>query len=258
MNKHALLHRAKSEYAYAFNENTLNITFRSAKSDLKSVELIYGDPFNWDNKKWNYQIEVMKKQYETSLFDYYVSSIKSVDLRTKYTFIITNNNDEKYIFGSKKLDVYSDNTKFDLQNYFNYPYINSEDLVNTPSWVSNTIWYQIFPDRFYTDDPLLKWGTLPVNNDQIFGGNLKGIEKKLPYLHELGITGIYFTPIFEAKTAHKYDTINYFKIDPSFGTNEDFKSLVDSAHLLGIKVMLDGVFNHSGFLHPFFQDVIIY
>lgn len=256
MNKQALLHRAKSEYAYAYDNNTLHITFRSAKSDLKKVEIIYGDPFHWDNRKWNSSINVMDKRYETQLFDYYFIEIKPRDLRTKYIFILTDNNNNKYLFGSKRLEEFSSLKQYDLQNYFNYPFINHEDLLNTPSWVKDTIWYQIFPDRFYTKNPLLPWDTYPVNNRQIFGGNLNGIKDKLPYLSDLGITGIYFTPIFKAKTAHKYDTIDYFTIDPSFGTNEDFKELVDEAHRLNIKIMLDGVFNHSGFLHPYFQDVV--
>ncbi|HHW79938.1 MAG TPA: alpha-glycosidase [Acholeplasmataceae bacterium] len=257
MNKHALLHRAKSEYAYALDENTLSITFRSAKNDLKKVEIIYGDPFNWQNSNWNHQVDEMVKKYVTTLFDYFTVNIKSKDFRTKYTFILTDNNDNKYLFGSKRIALYNLDNKFDLQNYFNYPYINHEDLAKTPTWVKDTVWYQIFPDRFYTDKPLLKWGSLPVNNNQIFGGNLQGVIAKLPYLKDLGINGIYFTPIFEAKTAHKYDTIDYFKIDPSFGSNDDFKMLVKEAHKLDIKVMLDGVFNHSGFKHPFFQDVIL-
>ena len=131
---------------------------------------------------------------------------------------------------------------------------------HTPSWVKDTIWYQIFPDRFYSSEKKsnLTWGNLPVSNNQIYGGDLKGITEKLDYLKNLGISGIYFTPIFEAPTAHKYDTTNYFKIDPQFGTNEDFKILVEKAHERGIKVMLDGVFNHSGYDHPFFQDVILH
>jgi len=256
MNRHALHHRSKSEYAYAFDNETIHITFRSARNDLKKVDIIYGDPFDWRNNEWNKFQKQMNKRYQTELFDYYFVEIKPQDLRVKYAFILTDINDNKYIFGSKVLNPYEDKYILDLPNYFNYPYLNFEDLANTPKWVGETIWYQIFPDRFYTENPKLPWGTLPVNNNQIFGGNLNGIRKKLPYLHDLGITGIYFTPIFEAKTAHKYDTINYFKIDPSFGTNEDFKKLVEEAHNLNIKVMLDGVFNHSGFLHPFFQDVV--
>ncbi len=89
-----------------------------------------------------------------------------------------------------------------------------------------------------------------------FGGNLLGIIDKIPYLKELGINGIYFTPIFESPSTHKYDTTDYFKIDPQFGTNDDFKLLVDTCHKYNIKVMLDAVFNHCGWSHPFFQDVV--
>jgi len=257
MKKEALLHRAKSEYAYAFNEKTIHITFRTARNDIKEIKIIYGDPFAWSNSKWIHFEEKMIKTYQTNLFDYYFIEVEPKDLRVKYAFLITDNNNQKHFFGTKQLiSNYSDIDKFNLQNYFNYPYLNVEDLHHTPNWVKETVWYQIFPDRFYTKNPKLPWGSLPVNNHQIFGGDLKGITAKLPYLNDLGITGIYFTPIFEAKTAHKYDTINYFKIDPSFGTNEDFKELVETAHKLNIKVMLDGVFNHSGYLHPFFQDVV--
>lgn len=257
MNKYAILHRAKSEYAYAYNENTLHITIRVAKNDLKEIQLIYGDPFEWKKTGWVKQIKPMIKKYQTSLFDYYFLSIESRDLRVKYAFLLTDNNNKNYFYGSKTLvENYHDNDLLALQNYFNFPYINHEDLHHTPDWVSKTVWYQIFLDRFYTKNPLIPFDTHPVNNNQIFGGNLQGVIAKIPYLKDLGITGIYFTPIFEAKTAHKYDTINYFKIDPSFGTNEDFKELVDKCHEAGIKVMLDGVFNHSGFLHPYFQDVV--
>src|SRR5690606_4449173 len=114
------------------------------------------------------------------------------------------------------------------------------------------------PDRFYSHhkSSKLTWGKLPVSNHEIYGGDLLGVIDKLPYLKDLGITGIYFTPIFEAPSAHKYDTKDYYKIDPSFGTNDDFKELVKKAHEFGIKVVLDGVFNHCGWDHPYFQDVV--
>ena len=256
MKKIALLHRAKSEYAYAYDEKTLHITLRTGKDDFKSVSLVYGDPFNWDNKSWVNHVNPMIKRYETTLYDFYFISIEPEDLRSKYAFILEDFDGSKLIYGSKKVVNFKEELKEDLSNFFNFPYINPEDLQHTPKWIKDTVWYQIFPDRFYTEKPLLNWGNLAVRNDEIYGGNLKGIEAKIPYLKELGITGIYFTPILEAKTAHKYDTIDYFKIDPSFGTNQDFKDLVDACHENDIKIMLDGVFNHSGFLHPFFQDVV--
>lgn len=266
MNIHALLHQAKSEFSYAYDANTLHLIFRTAKNDFDSVSLIFGDPFHWMNHvelgmTWKHDQKEMSKRYTNDLFDYYFIEIKPTFYRTKYAFTLRQGN-HVYLYGTKQLkpvvkenDLYG---LYDLSEYYNFPYLNHEDLHHTPQWVKDTVWYQIFPDRFYSTspNPLLKWGKLPVNNHELYGGNLEGIIEKLPYLQTLGITGIYFTPIFESPSAHKYDTTDYFKIDPQFGTNADFGRLVKKAHELGIKVMLDGVFNHAGYDHPFFQDVI--
>ena len=87
--------------------------------------------------------------------------------------------------------------------------------MNTPSWVKDTIWYQIFPDRFCNvDNPSQHdWNNTYVRNNEVYGGNLKGITKKLPYIKSVGFNGIYLTPIFKANTAHKYDTVDYYQID---------------------------------------------
>lgn len=137
-----------------------------------------------------------------------------------------------------------------------------------PKGFGSGIMYQIFPDRFYMGGEFKQgfeerfhadWGDTPsfamtdnpraggrvINNDY-FGGDLCGIEKKLPYLHTLGITEIYLNPIFEAHSNHRYNTADYMKIDPTLGTTEDFVSLCKSAHKLGIKIILDGVFSHTG------------
>ena len=263
MNKLALWHQAKSEYAYAYDKNTLHIVLRTAKNDLNNVRLIFGDPFEWVGKKpkWKHTISNMTKRYQTDDFDYYFIAIKPPYLRTKYAFLLDDSKDI-YLFGSRQTKKITGKNAYyntyDLSEYFNYPYINHEDLHHTPNWVKDTVWYQIFPDRFYSKNrtSTLPWGKLPVSNHELYGGDLKGVIEKLPYLHDLGVTGIYFTPIFKSPSAHKYDTTDYFLIDPQFGTNEDFKALVEKAHKLNIKVMLDGVFNHAGYDHPFFQDVI--
>lgn len=136
----------------------------------------------------------------------------------------------------------------------------------TPDWVKGGIMYQIFPDRFnigsnpptnYPADRILHTSTeeLPVwepnsegkilNNDY-YGGTLKGIEEKLPYIKALGVNILYLNPIFEAHSNHRYNTANYEKIDPMLGTEDDFKSLCREAEKHGIKVILDGVFSHTG------------
>lgn len=266
MNEQALWHEAKSAYSYAYDEQTLHILLRTASGDADRVSLVHGDPFRWKGDQtgkpyWDHAVDTMKKRYETSLYDVYFLEIRPEDLRTKYAFLIEKDG-RSYAFGSRRLrrlehtDALYDT--FDLSEFFNFPYIHKEDLHQTPSWVKDTIWYQIFPDRFFRvgSDNTRPWGELPVHNHRLFGGNLSGVIEKLPYLKDLGINGIYFTPIFTSPSAHKYDTTDYFKIDPQFGTNDDFKELVRKAHEQGIRVMLDGVFNHAGYEHPFFQDVV--
>ena len=137
---------------------------------------------------------------------------------------------------------------------------------HTPEWLRGGIIYQIFPDRFASSgtkkqnvpsDRILRtdrdgdpyW--IPnaegkVLNNDYFGGDLNGIEQKLGYLKSLGVTCIYLNPIFEAQSNHRYDTANYEKIDSMLGTEKDFKSLCESAKKLGIRIMLDGVFSHTG------------
>lgn len=136
----------------------------------------------------------------------------------------------------------------------------------TPQWAKGGIMYQIFPDRFnigsnppedFPADRVIHRDTteLPVwkpdkngkilNNDY-YRGSLKGIEEKLPYIKSLGVTVIYLNPIFEAHSNHRYNTADYSKIDPMLGNEKDFKDLCDSAHSLGIKIILDGVFSHTG------------
>ena len=136
----------------------------------------------------------------------------------------------------------------------------------TPDWLAGGIIYQIFPDRFYNsgaeksnipEDRYIcnDWSKQPeyrqsgdklrLTNDY-YGGDLKGIEEKLPYLKSLGVSCIYLNPIFEAHSNHRYNTANYLKIDPVLGDEKDLETLVNSAKKQGIEIILDGVFSHTG------------
>lgn len=143
-----------------------------------------------------------------------------------------------------------------------------------PKWVQEQVFYQIFPDRFaasqsesaireaygeYDPDAVIKtWGE-PVGNHQnsgareFFGGDLKGVEQKLGYLEQLGVTALYFNPIFSSPSNHKYDTTDYFTIDPMLGTNEHFASLCEKIRSKNMKIVLDAVFNHTSVHHPWFD-----
>jgi len=129
-----------------------------------------------------------------------------------------------------------------------------------PKWIRDAIFYQIFPDRFYNgnlkNDPKNKvsWGSPPTRNN-FFGGDLVGIKEKIPYLKKLGVNAIYLNPIFEAGTNHKYDTWDYYNIDPLFGNEKSLRSLLREAHKLNIRIILDGVFNHCGDGFWAFKDV---
>ena len=141
-----------------------------------------------------------------------------------------------------------------------------DEEYKTPNFLKGGIMYQIFPDRFcksgkphenVPSDRVIRddWGGTPyykpdqnghVWNNDYFGGDLAGIQEKLPYLADLGVTCIYLNPVFEAHENHRYNTANYMKIDPLLGTNEDFKTLCAEAKKFGISVILDGVFSHTG------------
>ncbi|MBN2503463.1 MAG: hypothetical protein JXB38_21990 [Anaerolineales bacterium] len=193
-----------------------------------------------------------------------------------YRFIVRDGNDE---------DFYEDDDFFDggwgaaYEDSPDYSYqIDVYDPgFQTPEWMKNAVVYQIFPDRFYngrikndadSDDPSVygnsvvvkDWSDLPEGycraytggecNEEpmgrdFFGGDLRGITKKLKYLEELGVTAIYLNPIFMAPSNHLYDTTNYYRIDPYFGTLGDYLQLMKQAEKHGIHVILDGVFNHT-------------
>jgi len=127
---------------------------------------------------------------------------------------------------------------------------------SVPRWVPDVVFYQIFPDRFRKDSE--HWEAHPCEpvDREPCGGNLGGIREAIPYLEDLGITAVYLTPIFHAHSYHKYDTMDYFNIDPCFGTNNEFQALVSAFHDRGIRVVLDGVFNHCSNHHPFFLDAV--
>ena len=121
---------------------------------------------------------------------------------------------------------------------------------NTPAWVRDAVFYQIFPDRFarstrtHQPGPLEDWDTPPTRHG-FKGGDLCGITERLGELQELGITALYLCPIFSSASNHRYHTYDYFNVDPMLGGNEALRELLDAAHARGMRVILDGVFNHA-------------
>lgn len=148
---------------------------------------------------------------------------------------------------------------------------------SVPPWAQGSVMYQIFPDRFYRNPDFGDTGNRKMHGsfsempdwqideekgyypaDDFFGGNLKGIENKLGYLKSLGVDVIYLNPIFRAYSNHRYDTGDYEEIDPLLGTNEDFISLCTEAKRNGIRIILDGVFSHTGSNSKYFNRENVY
>ena len=123
--------------------------------------------------------------------------------------------------------------------------------VDTPAWVRDAVFYQIFPDRFAASEhvpkpgPLEPWDAPPTQHG-FKGGDLLGIVDHLDYLEDLGVNAIYMTPIFKSASNHRYHTYDYFEVDPLLGGDEALRVLLDRAHARGMRVILDGVFNHTG------------
>lgn len=265
MNFAAISHRGISPDAYALNENEIVIHVRTGK-DITAVSIIHDDPFAGGATgfaAWDGHAEPMTIRRELRHQFIWSVTLRPKYKREQYYFSITDGSDTFFMFEDGFYTADQAKKPGRLRQYYKFPWLNPSDVFTPPAWVSDTIWYQIMPDRFRRGDmapkryPLRKWED-PKNIHfwDFYGGDLKGITEKLPYLHDLGITGIYMTPIFLSNSNHKYNTFSYDEIDPDFGTEEDLITLVDQAHSLGIKVMLDAVFNHSGTDFAPWQDVV--
>jgi glycosidase len=222
------------------------------------IKLTYGDPFEWENGTWRSHITEMKKIGSDHLYDYWQTSIHPPHFRIRYGFELIGH--ENQIFYTEK--GFINERPNDPGSYFCFPYLHSNEIFSAPDWVKDTVWYQIFPERFangkesLNPENTLAWGSVPPSSTNFFGGDFQGIIDHLDYLGDLGVTGIYLTPVFKAKSNHKYDTIDYFELDPQFGEKQLFQKFIIQCHSRGIKVMLDAVFNHCGYYFPPFQDVL--
>jgi glycosidase len=255
MNKEALCHIPKSNYAYAYKENELHIRLRTAKDDMTQVNIIFGGKFHWDQK----QKQPMKKILSDEFYDYYQYEIVAEDTRLGYYFELISKDTILLYTEVGLIKEFDDAMAYAY--FFQYPYICPTDLHKIPAWVNDSVFYEIFVERFRNGNiensppDLTDWHEDP-NPKSFYGGDLKGIIDKLDYLCELGINGIYLTPIFKSPSNHKYDTVNYYEIDPYFGDKDILKELVDKAHSKGIRIMLDAVFNHCSSEFLPFKDVV--
>ncbi len=254
MLKEAIYHRPKNNWSYAYDRETVHLRLRTKRGDVAGVSLVYGDKYNWHHI--GPQTAEMNVFARDSLFDYWQVAVKPTYRRLKYGFKLRDGNETLWM----NEQGFHESEPTNIYLYYEFPFLNPADVFSPPAWVKDAVFYQIFPERFAKGDPSIDpdnvepWGGVPTPQN-FFGGDLQGVIDHLDHLEKLGVNAVYFNPLFEAPTNHKYDTIDYMKIDPHFGTNEKMKELVEACHARGIKVLLDAVFNHSGSRFPPFLDV---
>ena len=267
-------HQSNLPYSYHDKLSDKIVLKLITNSDTSTAKLIYGDPFAYVKTdglspdgnpiwEWEYHEAPLARQYvtdETIMWRIALSPLKT--RRMKYAFIVTDKQGQSTYYGEKGIMAVPKSSADMHSNIFFFPFAHKVDALHVPKWAADICWYQIFPERFMNGNPAIspanteEWRTGVPKANSFFGGDLHGIIQKLPYLQELGITGIYLTPVFESPSSHKYNTQDYFAVDPHFGDTDTLKELVAKAHDLGMKVMLDAVFNHIGSMHPFWRDVL--
>ena len=251
----AIIHQANKRYAYALDKDTFLIRLRCKKDDISKAILHYREkyiPISFiDTRK---EVE-MERYAADGISDYYQIRINIHVVCLRYYFELIDQKGDKVYFGNERFfkdEIERIDFMFDLPQT-----LREEEMFITPKWAENKIVYQIFPSRFASSidvsDEL--WYKSPIKHNDNLGGNLRGIINRLDHMIELGVDILYLTPIFRSPSSHKYGTIDYYCIEPTFGSKEDLIELVDKCHKANIKVVLDGVFNHTSVDFFAFRDI---
>lgn len=238
-------------------DGLMHLRFRVQRGLLRGARLIY----NCDKNRWNeFRDEAdMTVSYTDSEAEYYSAAVPLTDRRFSYIFMLECEDGKTRYLSEEGLTGDYDHT-LAYFNFFQYTSQFPCDAMTVPDWVRSAACYQIFPERFAVGSSLkdmgyvnTAWGAKPAP-DSFYGGDLVGIRERLGYLSDLGVNVLYLTPVFCSPSNHKYDTTDYENVDPAFGGNTALRELIRDAHSRGIRVILDGVFNHCSRRHPFFLD----
>lgn len=252
----AILHIPMSEYCHGLDETHIVYRLRCAKNDLQAVTLYYGDtacrvtPIIFTPAP-------MEKVASDALHDYWQVIVDSPFDRVYYYFDMYDGAQSLLHYGH----LFTDHLVDDRSQYFKLPINHRSDIAKVPDWVHDAVVYNIFPDSFATSRRHISGMPLTVDYQgrpvsSKLGGTLWGVAENVDYLKELGVNCVYLNPIFAAGEYHKYDLLDYYHVDPCFGGDEAFHHLVKVFHENGIRIIIDGVFNHCGWYFFAFDDVV--
>ena len=253
MNEAGIRHTGAYPDCYLSGRNCLELVLHTAREDIRNAYVILFARTSPAKK----QRILMKHLLRDAANDHFFAKaeFKSTVRYRKYYFELVSTGGKRFFY-----NAYGVTEEEPEDGFFEFLYANETDVLKIPDWCKGQIYYQIFPERFCNADTsrnpakCMPWGTLPTRENYM-GGDLRGITEKIQYLSELDVDCIYLNPIFLADFNHKYATSDYYEIDPQFGSKEDFKKLVDTAHAYGMKIILDGVFNHTGIHFKAFADL---
>lgn len=252
----AILHDMDKRFCYAIDKGLFVIRIQVKKDDIKEIILHYMDKYISIELKDTRKTVPMKKIASSQFHDYYEAQVRMDMICLRYFFEFTDMHGEKAYYGNYE---FSKECITNIDRMFDCPQnLREEEMFEVPEWAANKVVYQIFPSRYAASQPVDKelWYKAPITFTDNLHGDIRGIIDHLDYIRDLGIDVIYLTPIFKSDSSHKYDTIDYYQIDPSFGTAEDLRELVQKAHQYGMKVVLDAVFNHTGRDFFAFKDIL--
>lgn len=246
MNPATIFHRPMSEYAFALDDTHYIFRLRTGKGEAESVRFYYADRAVM-TPKLQFAPLSMEKFRTDRYFDWYEIRLETRFERIAYYFELQNGVETLFYYG----DCYEMAGTPTRADYFQLPFNHRADRFAAPAWTRDAVVYNIFPDSFAAGKRLAPNGAPPCR-----GGTVRGVTENLDYIASLGFNCIYLNPIFAARSYHRYDTLDYYRIDPHMGAEDDLRDFVRRAHALGIRVILDGVFNHVSSDHPFFRDVL--
>lgn len=251
----AIRHFADRRYCCAVGKGRFLVRLETKKGDAARVTLHTQEkylPIKFLDTRRTWEMEIACSD---NYRDYYEAVIDIDVVCLRYFFEIEDTAGNVAYYGNH--NFYEERIT-SIDRMFDCPQnLREEEIFELPAWAKNKVVYQIFPSRFATDKdvPEEVWYQAPIGHQADLKGSLRGIINRLDYIKELGADILYMTPIFSSSSSHKYNIDDYYAIDPSFGTREDLKELVDRAHEMGMYVILDGVFNHTSWDFFAFQDI---
>lgn len=257
MNYAAILHLPMSEYCHGLDVRRIVYRLRCARGDLVRVTLSYGDTACRVTPIVFTPVE-MELAASDEVHDYWQAVVDSAYDRVYYYFTLRGGDGTwTYYYGDEFTQALVD----DRSEYFKLPINHRADVARVPDWARDAVVYNIFPDSFASGEGRISGrGAAMVHAGQSvrsrLGGTLDGVAANAGYLRDMGFNCVYLNPIFAAGEYHKYDTIDYMRVDPCFGGDEALRRMVEALHAQGIRVVIDGVFNHCGWRFWAFEDVV--